>query len=62
MQIVQSYHNASAPEKQARMYVRNDRIYALKFVIISTISAPMRFWASTVAAPMCGVQETIGWE
>ena len=35
-------------------------IYALKFVIMSTISAPMRFWASTVAAPMCGVQETIG--
>ena len=29
---------------------------------MSTISAPMRFCASTVAAPMCGVQETIGWE
>ncbi len=27
---------------------------------MSTISAPMRFCASTVAAPMCGVQETIG--
>ena len=31
-------------------------------LMMSTISAPMRFWASTVAAPMCGVQETIGWE
>ena len=37
------------------------KVYALKLVIMSTISAPMRFCASTVAAPMCGVQETIGW-
>ena len=32
-----------------------------KFLMISTISEPMRFWASTVAAPICGVQETMGW-
>ena len=34
------------------------RAYILE--MMSTISAPMRFCASTVAAPMCGVQETIG--
>jgi len=39
----------------------NPENQAWKLVIMSTISAPMRFWASTVAAPMCGVQETIGW-
>lgn len=30
-------------------------------LIMSTISAPMRFWASLVAAPMWGVQDTMGW-
>ena len=30
--------------------------------MMETISEPMRFCASTVAAPMCGVQETMGWE
>ena len=29
--------------------------------IMSTISMPMRCWASLVAAPMWGVQETLGW-
>ena len=29
---------------------------------MSTNSAPMRFWASLVPAPMWGVQETAGWE
>ena len=33
----------------------------VKWVMISTISAPMRFWASPVAAPIWGVQETMGW-
>ena len=37
------------------------RDYLPKPSIMSTISAPMRFWASTVAAPMWGVQETAGW-
>lgn len=32
-----------------------------KLSIISTISAPMRFWASLVAAPIWGVQEMAGW-
>lgn len=32
----------------------------LKFSMNETISLPMRFWASPVAAPMCGVQETLG--
>ena len=35
-------------------------IYFPKLSIISTISAPMRFWASLVAAPIWGVQETAG--
>ena len=35
--------------------------YFPKLSMISTISAPMRFWASLVAAPMWGVQETLGW-
>ena len=29
--------------------------------MMETISWPMRFCASFVAAPMCGVQETFGW-
>ena len=40
--------------------MRGGKNYILE--MMSTISAPMRFCASTVAAPMCGVQETIGWE
>ena len=35
--------------------------YFPKLSVMSTISAPMRFWASLVAAPMWGVQETLGW-
>ena len=31
-------------------------------LMMSTISAPMRFWASTVAAPMCrGVKKMCRW-
>ena len=29
---------------------------------MDTISVPILFCASAVAAPMCGVQETMGWE
>ena len=37
------------------------RDYLPKLSMISTISAPMRFWASLVAAPIWGVQDTMGW-
>ena len=43
--------------------VRQDRyvFYFPKPSMMSTISMPMRCWASLVAAPMWGVQETLGW-
>ena len=36
------------------------QVMAQKFLMISTISWPMRYWASLVAAPMWGVQDTMG--
>lgn len=41
------------------LFMRFTRSYMA--LMMSTISAPMRFCASTVAAPICGVQDTMGW-
>lgn len=47
-----------APEPQLRCFlIGQDQ----KFLMISTISTPMRFCASLVAAPIWGVQDTMGW-
>ena len=54
--------NAKSTKRKGRLSAGPFRAEHYILEMMSTISAPMRFCASTVAAPMCGVQETMGWE